>query len=72
MRNLTMWQAVAYGTELAVAFAAAVVVGLLIGHWADERLGNGVPILTIVGSLIGFAAGVFSTVRIAQFVTRPK
>jgi F0F1-type ATP synthase assembly protein I len=71
MRNLTMWQAVAYGTELALAFATAVVVGLLIGHWADERLGS-LPILTIVGSLAGFASGVFSTVRIAQFVTRPK
>lgn len=72
MRNLTLWQAVAYATELGIAFATAVVVGLLVGSWADGRLGNEVPILTVVGSLVGLASGVYSTVRIAQLLTRPK
>lgn len=72
MRNLTLWQAVAYATELGFAFAAAVLVGLFIGHFADDRLGNDVPVLTMLGSLVGLAAGVYSTAQIAQFLIRPR
>jgi F0F1-type ATP synthase assembly protein I len=72
MRNLTLWQALAYATELGIALAAAVVVGLLVGSWVDERMGNEMPIFAIIGSLLGLASGVYSTIRIAQIVTRPR
>jgi F0F1-type ATP synthase assembly protein I len=72
MRNLTIWQAVAFATELGVAFAVAVLMGLLVGHLADDRLGNSVPILTMLGSFLGLAAGVYSSMQIVQYVVRRK
>lgn len=35
-------------------FAAAIILGVLIGRWADERTGLE-PILTLVGILVGLA-----------------
>ena len=72
MRNLTIWQAVAFATELGVAFAVAVLMGLFVGHLADDRLGLSVPILTILGSFLGLAAGVYSSAQIVQYVVRRK
>jgi F0F1-type ATP synthase assembly protein I len=71
MRNLTTWQALAFATELGIGFAAAVLLGLFLGHVADDWLGNGVPVLTLLGSLVGLAAGVYSSAHIAQFLSRP-
>jgi F0F1-type ATP synthase assembly protein I len=72
MRNLTIWQAVAYATELGLAFATTVFLGLFLGHAADDWLRNEAPILTIVGALLGFAAGVYSTIRLAFVIVRPR
>ena len=72
MRNLTVWQAVAFATELGIAFAAAVLIGLLGGYLADERLGHGTPIFTILGSLLGMAAGIYSAAQIVKFLSQPK
>jgi F0F1-type ATP synthase assembly protein I len=69
MRNLTLWQAVAYATELGLALATTVFLGLFLGHVADDWMRNDAPIFTIVGTLLGFAAGVFSTVKLAMVVT---
>ena len=71
MRNLTIWQAVAFATELGVAFAVAVLMGLFLGHLADDRLGT-VPILTILGALLGLAAGAYSSAQIGQMLIRKK
>jgi len=72
MRDLTLWQAVGYATELGLAFATAVFLGLFLGHAADDWLRNDAPILTIVGALLGFAVGVYGVVRLAFFVVRPR
>jgi len=72
VRNLNVWRAVAISTGLGTAFATAVVMGLLIGNFADERLGNTVPVLTILGSLLGLAAGVYSSAQLVQFALRRK
>jgi len=72
MRDLTLWQAVGYATELGLALATAVFLGLFLGHVADEWLRNEAPILTIVGALLGFAAGVYSTVKLAFVIVRPR
>ena len=72
MRNLTIWQAVAFATELGVAFAIAVLMGLFLGHLADDRLGNSVPFLTILGAFLGLAAGVYSSAQLVQYVVRRK
>jgi F0F1-type ATP synthase assembly protein I len=71
MRNLTMWQAVAYATELGLAFATAVFLGLFVGHAADDWMRNEAPIFTTVGALLGFGAGVYSTAKLALMIVRP-
>jgi F0F1-type ATP synthase assembly protein I len=53
---------------LGIAFALAVLMGLFLGHVADDRLGNSVPIFAILGSLLGLAAGVYSSARLVQNV----
>ena len=72
MRNLTTLQALAIATELGFAFALAVLLGLFAGYFADERMGNTVPVLTILGSFLGLAAGVYSAMQVAQFMVRRK
>jgi F0F1-type ATP synthase assembly protein I len=69
MRNLTIWQAVGYATELGLAFATTVFLGLFLGHVADDWMRNDAPVFTFVGTLLGFAAGVYSTVKLAMYVT---
>lgn len=49
------------GTELAVS----ILIGLLGGHWLDERLSTR-PWLTLLGLLLGIAAGFKSLYRVAQ------
>ncbi|MFP3948532.1 MAG: AtpZ/AtpI family protein [Longimicrobiales bacterium] len=39
-----------------LTFALATLVFLLVGNWADGRLGTE-PLLTVVGGLVGAAAG---------------
>lgn len=72
VRNLTIWQAVTYASELGVTFAATVILGTVLGYLADGWLRTEAPFLTVAGSLIGLGAGVYSTVRLAQAVTRPR
>jgi F0F1-type ATP synthase assembly protein I len=43
---------------------AAVGVGTWLGHWADGKLGFGVPWLTLLGALLGMAGGFISFFRI--------
>jgi hypothetical protein len=71
MRRLTIWQAVVFATELGIALAVTVLVGLLLGHMADDRLGLELPAFTMLGALAGLAAGVYSSVHMMQFLTRP-
>jgi len=70
VRNLTIWQAVAFATELGIAFATAVLVGLFAGHLVDERLGHEVPVFTMLGAFLGLTAGVVSTAQMVQYLTR--
>jgi F0F1-type ATP synthase assembly protein I len=72
MRNLTIWQAMAYASELGFMLAATVLVGTGLGYLADQWLRNEAPTMMIVGSLLGLVAGTFSIVRLAQAITRPK
>jgi F0F1-type ATP synthase assembly protein I len=47
---------------LGVQLAVSVVVFVLIGQWADKKLGTG-GILTIVGAFLGFGGTLYSLVR---------
>lgn len=72
MPNLSIWQAVAFATELGVAFATAVIIGVFVGHFADVYLGNTIPVGTFLGAFLGLAAGVYSTIQMVQWLSRPK
>ena len=55
----------AVGIELAVS----VLVGLLFGHWLDDKLGT-TPWLMIVFLMLGFAAGFRALLRSAKRAER--
>lgn len=46
------------GTSLAVS----VLVGVLVGRWADGRWGHE-PLFTILGAMLGLVAGMYNFVR---------
>lgn len=57
----TLGSALGLGTEL----AAAMVLGVLAGLWADRRLGTA-PAFLLVGAAAGFAAGLYLVIRSAK------
>ncbi len=48
--------------SLGVTWAVALVGGLFVGRWLDQRLGTGY-ILTVVGLLGGMAVALVVTIR---------
>ncbi len=67
--DTSMLQALAVASQMGIILGAAVVVGLLLGSWLDSLLGTG-PVFAIIGSLIGLAAGVYSSAQLAMFILR--
>ena len=47
---------------LGVQLAASILVCVLIGQWADRKLGTG-GLFTIVGAFLGFGGTMYSVVR---------
>jgi F0F1-type ATP synthase assembly protein I len=47
---------------LGVQLAASILVCVLIGQWADRKLGTG-GLFTIVGAFLGFGGTMYSLVR---------
>lgn len=69
MKRLSLWQAVAIALEMGAALAVAVLIGLVGGHAIDERMGIDLPVFTMLGALVGLAAGVYASTRLIQFFT---
>jgi F0F1-type ATP synthase assembly protein I len=61
------WAYAALFSEIGFSLLVTSLVGVLVGHWADERLGLTVPVLAIVGFLLGAGSG---TVLIYRLVSR--
>ena len=61
------WAYAALFSEVGISLLVTTLVGVLIGHWADEQLGLAVPIFVIVGFLVGAGSG---TVMIYRLVSR--
>lgn len=57
-----------YGTA-GIQLAVSVVAGLMLGNYADERLGTA-PWLLIIGLALGFAGGLVNLVRIVGVANR--
>jgi len=51
-------------------FATPLVLGVLVGVWADGRTARA-PIFVILGTLLGLAVGIYGSVRmLLQFLER--
>lgn len=61
------WAYAALFSEIGISLLVTTLVGVLVGHWADEQLGMTVPLLAILGFLLGAGSG---TVMIYRLVTR--
>jgi F0F1-type ATP synthase assembly protein I len=72
MRNLTLWQAGALATELGVAFAVGVLLGLFIGHVIDDRLGLQFPVFMLIGAGLGLASAMYSAWQLVRISLRPR
>lgn len=68
---MSIWQAIAFATELGVAFATAVILGVFLGYIVDVQLGNSIPVATFLGAFLGLGAGVYSMIQIVQWLSRP-
>ena len=61
------WAYAALFSEIGLSLLVTTLVGVLAGHWVDERLGMTVPIFVIVGFLLGAGSG---TLLIYRLVSR--
>lgn len=59
------WKLVGAGIE----FAGAVLVFALIGYGIDHWLGW-YPWATVIGTLLGFAGGMYNLIKLAQWAQR--
>jgi F0F1-type ATP synthase assembly protein I len=72
VRNLTLWQAGALATELGVAFAIGVLVGLFLGHQIDRWLGLDFPAFMLLGALLGLMSAMYSSYQLVRIAMRPR
>ncbi len=57
-------------SEIALILLTTTLIGVLVGYWADQRLGS-LPIFVLVGLLLGFGAGGLAVKRlIDRFLAR--
>lgn len=54
-------------STIGLAFVLALVMGFAAGNWLDRRLGTQ-PWLTLLGFVVGLAAGVLNVVRTMRTV----
>lgn len=67
--DVTLGQAMAIASQLALSLTVSVLLGFLAGRFLDTRLATG-PVFMIVGSLIGMVAGVASSVKLVRIMAR--
>lgn len=53
-------------SEIGISLLVTTLIGVLVGYWADERLGT-LPIFVLVGFIAGAGAG---TLMIYRLVSR--
>jgi len=64
-----MWRQASRFSYVGIFFGVAVVIGWLAGSWLERRVG-GAPWVSLVGVLLGVAAGFKELFRIARAVTQ--
>lgn len=58
-------------STIGLAFVFALVLGFGGGYWLDLRLGTK-PVLSLLGFVLGLAAGVLNVVRTMRVATAPE
>jgi F0F1-type ATP synthase assembly protein I len=53
-------------SEIGLSLLVTTLLGVLAGHWADERLGTPLPIFMIVGFVAGAGAGTLMIIRLVS------
>lgn len=61
-RKRTVWERVAFYSELGLLIPAAVMIGYLVGYGIDRWLRT-TPIFAVIFLLLGFAAGFLALYR---------
>ena len=69
MKNLRLLQAIVIVSQIGFVLAAAVAIGIFLGAFLDSRFNVG-PLFTLIGALLGTAAGLFSCVQIIRYALR--
>ncbi|GEM_PF-1026563 len=67
--DVSIAQAMAIASQLALSLVVSVLLGFLAGRFLDSRLETG-PVFMIVGSLIGMVAGLYGAIRLLQLMAR--
>jgi F0F1-type ATP synthase assembly protein I len=63
-----LWTAFAIPTQMVLYIVGGAALGLLVGHFIDDRL-HSTPVATFIGLLFGLAVGIYGIFR---FVTSLK
>ena len=67
--GLTTVQSLAIASQFGITLAVGVGLGLFAGQWLDGVLHSGI-VLTLIGALVGLAAGVVSIVGLYRATLR--
>jgi F0F1-type ATP synthase assembly protein I len=54
---------------MAFQLLSAILIGAFGGQWIDKKMGNAKPFATIIGSLLGIAAGLYLSLK--DFIKPP-
>jgi F0F1-type ATP synthase assembly protein I len=61
----SLWAAFAVPTQVVVYIVGGAALGVLIGHFIDDRL-HSTPIATFIGLLLGLAIGIYAIFRLVM------
>jgi ATP synthase protein I len=59
------WAYVALFSEIGISLLVTTLLGVLVGYWADGRLGT-IPVFTMVGFFAGAGAGTLMIYRVVS------